>query len=115
MSVLRAKDKPKRWGLEGFEPPDKAGGPDFLRGGRGVPDRQNLRPLVDALETFFGFGDSFNRRNPECFCQGRMQGDANALPAIFDAQDGRGQCAAEAQVRAAGDRKSTRLNSSHVS
>src|SRR5438876_5133339 len=96
MSVLRAKDKPKRWGLEGFEPPDKAGGPDFLRGGRGVPDRQNLRPLVDALETFFGFGDSFNRRNPECFCQGRMQGDANALPAILD-------------------RKSTRLNSSHPS
>src|SRR5262245_32772058 len=83
---------------ERFEAPDEAAGPYFLCGERRTPDGENLRALIDALEAFFGFGDGFNRRDPESFRQWRMQSGAHALPAVFHAQDGRGERAAEAQI-----------------
>ena len=52
---------------EGFDAPDEAGGPGFLGGERGAPEGENLRALVDAFETFLGFGDRFDRRNPKIF------------------------------------------------
>lgn len=83
---------------EGFDAPDEAGGPGFLGGERRTPEGENLRALVDAFETFLGFGDRFDRRNPKIFDEGRVQGDANALPAVFHAQDGAGHGTTEAKV-----------------
>ena len=86
--------------LESFDAPDEAGGPGFLGVEGGAPEGENLGALVDAFETFFGFGNSFNRGDPEFFHQGRVQRDADALPAIFHAEDGAGKRAAETQVHA---------------
>src|SRR6266700_502480 len=83
---------------EGFDAPDEAGGPGFLGGERGAPEGENLRALVDAFETFLGFGDRFDRRNPKIFDEGRMQRDADALPAVFHAQDGAGHGTTEAKI-----------------
>src|SRR5260221_7813195 len=63
-----------------------------------MPDGQDLRALVDALETLFGFRDSFNRGNPELFRAWSVESHANALPAILHAERGAGNAAAEAQV-----------------
>src|SRR5499427_5614249 len=84
--------------LERCEAPDEARGPNFLRGEGRSPNGENLRPLVNALETFFGFGDGFDRCDPELFGQRRVQSHANALPAVFHAQDGRGQSAASSKL-----------------
>ena len=51
-----------------------------------MPDGKDLGALVDALETFLGFGNRFNWSDPEFFCAWRMQSDAYALPAIFHAK-----------------------------
>src|SRR6266568_3198578 len=93
----------ERWRIasERFEAPDEAGGPHFLRCQRRAPDRKDLRPLIDALETLFGFGYGLNGRDPESFGQRRVQRGANALPPVFHAQDGRGERAVEAKIRMA--------------
>src|SRR5260370_28894966 len=83
---------------EGFDAPDEAGGPGFLGGERRAPKGENLRALVDALEAFLGFGDRFDRRNPEILDKGRVQRDANALPAVFHAKDGAGHGATKAKI-----------------
>src|ERR1700704_4487412 len=87
---------------EGFDAPDEAGGPGFLGGERGAPEGENLGALVDALEALLGFGDGFDRGDPELLgCRG-VQGNADALPAVFHAQDGTGQRATESKIVAAG-------------
>ena len=63
-----------------------------------APKRQNLRALVDALKAAFGFRDCFNGRDPEFTRARGMQGDANLLPAVFNAKQRRGQDAGESQV-----------------
>src|SRR5882762_3149231 len=73
-------------------------GPGFGSGERWMPYRQDLRALVDALETFFGFRDGLNRGNPKLLGARSMQRYANALPTIFHAQRGTRDAAAEAQV-----------------
>src|SRR5216683_7468047 len=87
---------------EGFDAPDEAGGPGFLGGERGAPEGEDLRALVDALETFLGFGNGFDGGDPEFFDERRVQRDADALPAIFHAQNRAGQRAAEAKIFLAG-------------
>src|SRR6267143_4080541 len=89
---------------EGFDTPDEAGGPGLLDGEAGAPEGKNLRALVDALETSLGFRNRFDRGNPEllgCRC---VQSDADALPAVFHAQNRAGQRAAEAKIFLAGGR-----------
>ncbi len=80
------------------------GGPGFGGGEGGAPEGENLRALVDALEAFFGFGDGFDGSDPELLDKRSVQGDAEALPAVFHAQDGAGQYATEAKILAAGGR-----------
>src|SRR5258708_27354097 len=63
-----------------------------------MPDGQDLRALVDAVETLLGFRDSFNRGNPELFSAWSVESHANALPAILHAERGAGNAAAETQV-----------------
>jgi len=48
------------------------------------PDSENLRTLINALETALRFGDGLNRRNPEILRILGMKVDAHALPAVFD-------------------------------
>src|SRR2546429_109738 len=116
MSVLRAKDKPKRWGLEGFEPPDKAGGPDFLRGGRGVPDRDRLFQQFFEFQTDFAgdfktirtwmegkmFENNKPRRGGPRFVvkQQRVRAGQLGTPGsgIFDAEDAAGKSGIFAQL-----------------
>src|SRR5216684_2196924 len=83
---------------EGFDAPDEAEGPGFLGGKAGVPDGENLRALIDALETFLGFGDRFNGRDPELFGRKRVENNADALPAVFHAEDGSGKRPAETKI-----------------
>ena len=83
---------------EGFDAPDEAGKPRFLRGERWMPDGEDLGTLIDALETFFGFGDGFNRSYPKFFSAGRVKSDADALPAVLHAEHRAGECAAEAEI-----------------
>ena len=83
---------------ERFDAPDEADGPGLLGGEAGVPDGENLRALIDALETFLGFGDRFNGRDPELFGRKRMENNADALPAVFHAEDGSGERPAETQI-----------------
>jgi len=104
--------EPAGWGrvdvpgdaLEGLDAPEKVGGPGFGGGERGTPDGQNLRALVDAFETFFGFGDGFDWGDPELLGARSVQGYANALPAIFHAERGTWDAAAEAQILRTGRR-----------
>ena len=63
-----------------------------------VPDGENLRALVDALESFFGFGDGFDRGDPEGARVGGGKRDADALPAVFEAHGWAGKFAAETQI-----------------
>src|SRR5580692_6133034 len=68
-----------------------------------MPNGENLGALVDALEASFGFGDGFDGSNPKFRCTGRVKGDANALPAVFEAEQRTRKRAAEAEIlRAAG-------------
>src|SRR6267378_5452432 len=89
---------------ERFNAPDEAGGPGFLGGERGAPEGEDLGALIDALEALFGFGDGFDGRDPELLGCWSVQDNADALPAVFHAQDGTGQHAAEAKIVAAGGR-----------
>jgi len=84
--------------LEGLDAPKQMGSPGFGGGEGGAPESEDLRALVDAFETFFGFRDSFNGRNPELLGARSVESHANALPAIFDAKRGAGDAAAEAEV-----------------
>src|ERR1700730_339236 len=63
-----------------------------------MPDGQDLRALIDALETLFGFRDSCNRGNPELVSARSVESHANALPAILNAERRARDNAAEAQV-----------------
>src|SRR5260370_1931206 len=67
---------------ERFDAPDEADGPGLLGGEAGVPDGENLRALIDALETFLGFGNRFNWRDPELLRPQRMERTPCALPAV---------------------------------
>src|SRR5260370_1089123 len=87
-----------RMKLEGLDPPKQMGSPGFGGGEGGAPESEDLRALVDAFETFLGFRDSFNGRNPELLGARSVESHANALPAIFDAKRGAGGAAAEAEV-----------------
>ena len=86
--------------LERFDTPNEAGGP-VLSGKGGAPDGENLGALVDALETFLGFGNRLNRRDPEFLDQRRMQSDSDALPAVLHAEDGARKGATETQIHTA--------------
>ncbi len=46
----------------------------------GAPESEDLRALVDALETFLGFGDRFDGGDPKLFDERGVQRDADALP-----------------------------------
>ena len=63
-----------------------------------IPNGEDLRALVDAFKTFLGFGNCFNRSYPKLFCARCVQCDADALPAVFQAQQRGGQNAAEAEI-----------------
>ena len=63
-------------------------------------DGENLRALIDAFETFLGFRNSFNWGDPEFAGFRGVQGDANVLPAVLDANGGRGQDSAETKIGA---------------
>jgi hypothetical protein len=89
---------------EGFDAPDEADGPGFLGSEAGVPDGENLRTLIDALETFLGFGNRLNRRDPEFLGGKRMEKNADALPAVFHAERRRGERPAETKILRAGRR-----------
>jgi len=78
------------------------GGPGLADGERWAPDGENLGALVDALETFFGFGDGFNGGNPEVFGARSVESHADALPTVFDPERRTGDGAAEAQILRAG-------------
>src|SRR5260370_41415452 len=84
--------------LKGFDAPDEAEGPGLLGGEAGVPDGENLRTLIDTLETFLGFGNRFNGRDPELFGRKRVENNADALPAVFHAEDRSGERPAETQI-----------------
>src|SRR4029079_9595757 len=83
---------------KGFDPPNEASEPGFLRRQRRIPDGEYLRTLVDALETFLGFGNRLNRSDPQFLSARRVNRDADALPAVFHAKQRSGQDAAEAQI-----------------
>jgi len=83
--------------LEVFDAPGQAGGPGFSGGETQAPDGKDLGALVDAFETFFGFGDGLDGRNVEALGVGSREGNAHLLPAIFNAEDRAGKLAAEAQ------------------
>ena len=70
-------------GFELLDAPDQAAEPGVSAGEVGIPHRQNLRALIDAFESFFGFRNSFDRRDPELLRARRMQRDLHALPAVF--------------------------------
>src|SRR5260370_32038162 len=80
------------------------GGPGFGGGQRGAPNGQDLRALVDAFETFFGFRDRFNWGNPELLSARSVQSYANALPAVFHAERRARNAPAEAQILRSGRR-----------
>ena len=84
--------------LERFDAPDQAGEPWILCGESWMPDGQDLGALVDALETFLGFGNRFNRSYPEFFGARGVKSDADALPAVFHAKHGAWEDAAEAKI-----------------
>src|SRR5947207_1393470 len=44
---------------EGFDAPGEASGPGLLGGKRRAPAGEDLRALIDALESFVGFGDRY--------------------------------------------------------
>src|SRR5690348_3965658 len=50
------------------------------------PYRENLRALIDALETLFRFGNGFDRRDPVISGVFRIECDANILPLIRQLQ-----------------------------
>ena len=77
--------------LEGFDAPEEVGGPGFGGGEGRAPEGENLRALVDALKTFFGFGNGFDGGNPELLGAWRVERDADALPAVFDAEGRTGE------------------------
>src|SRR5258708_4826618 len=83
---------------EGFDAPDEAEGPGFLGGKAGVPDGENLRTLIDALETLLGFGNRFNGRDPELLGRQCMNNQADALPTVFHAEDRSGERPAETKI-----------------
>ena len=63
----------------------------------GVPNGHDLRTLIHAFKTFLGLRNGFDGRNPKALCAGSIQRDADALPAVFDANDVPGKYAAKAQ------------------
>ncbi len=77
---------------------------EVLGGERGAPEGKDLGALVDALEAFFGFGDGFDGGDPEFFDERGVKGHTDALPAVFHAQDGAGERAAEAKILLPGGR-----------
>src|SRR5207302_7759741 len=75
-TLQRNERIPRRRGggeSEGFDAPDEASGPGLLGGERRAPDGEDLRALIDALETFLGFGNRFNRGDPEIFDERSVQ------------------------------------------
>src|SRR2546429_3825255 len=67
------------------------------------PPRSTLFPYTTLFRSL-GFGDGFDGRNPELIgCRG-VQDDADALPAVFHAQNRARQRSAEAKIHAAGGR-----------
>src|SRR5260370_35845020 len=89
---------PGRGRSKRFDAPEEVGGPGFGGGKGGAPEGENLRALVDALEAFFGFGNGFDRGNPELLGARGVERDADALPAVFDAGGGARDGTAEAQI-----------------
>src|SRR5260370_21177001 len=83
---------------QGFDAPDEAEGPGFLGGKAGVPDGENLRTLIDALETLLGFGNRFNGRDPELLGRQRMNDHADALPTVCHSEDRSGESPAETKI-----------------
>src|SRR5260370_5417133 len=93
VSIVPARGRSKR-----FDAPEEVGGPGFGGGEGGAPEGENLRALVDAFKTFFGFGNGFDGGDPELLGARGMEGDADALPAVFDTEGRTGQATAEAQI-----------------
>src|SRR5260370_37630799 len=56
---------------------------------------------MNAFETFLGFRNRFNGRDAEFLRQRRVKGDSYSLPAVFHAENGRGQSTTEAKIRVA--------------
>src|SRR4029077_8398383 len=88
--------------LKRLDAPEQVSGPRFADGEGWPPEGEDLRALVDAFETLFGFRDSLNRRDPELLGAWSVESHANALPAVFNAGRGAGQAAAKRQVLRAG-------------
>ncbi len=71
---------------EGRNFQDQPPGPHFARGKLDRPDCQDLRTLVDPLESFFGFGNGVNRSDPEFAGFGCFNDHRNFLPFIGHAE-----------------------------
>src|SRR6266481_6637929 len=70
---------------DGFNTPDNSRRQDFLCAQ--PPARQNLRALIYAFESFFGFRNCFDRRDPEIFRSRRVQSDSQFLPAVLQVKN----------------------------
>src|SRR5260370_40321551 len=95
--IVPARGRSKR-----FDAPEEVGGPGFGGGEGGAPEGKNLRALVDALEPFLGFGNGFDGGNPELLGARGVERDADALPAVFDAEGRTRQAAAQSQILRSG-------------
>src|SRR5580698_6833065 len=84
--------------FEVFDAPDETAEPGAPAGEVRIPHRQNLRTLIYAFESFFGFGDCLNWRDPEVLCTRGVQRDLHPLPTVFHAQGWAGNTSGEAKI-----------------
>src|SRR3989304_6635263 len=70
----------------GGNPQHGVAAPGIAGGNLHGPQSKNLRALVHAFESQFGFGDGFNRRDPELSRGGRLDGRGDILPPVDNAQ-----------------------------
>lgn len=66
-----------------------------------MPNGENLRALINALEAFLGFRNCFDGSDPEFSRTRGVKSDTHALPAVLHAKQRTGQYAAEAKTLAA--------------
>src|SRR5215472_4240959 len=87
-----------RRSLEAFDAPEQASGKRGVLQKIGLPERKDLRTLIDTLESAFRFRHGFDRCNPELLRTGSVERDAHFLPAILHSQQGSRQDSRKAQV-----------------
>src|SRR6185437_10393173 len=75
----------------------EAASPNMARLKFDGPHGENLRALIDALETLLGFGDGLDGRDPVITCLRGLDGYVDFLPFIDEAQLRRGRGAGPTQ------------------